>query len=67
MRIDAPRHLGGNSVELETDRISENEKIVGWIDEYGTVTDNNGNIIGDMISVKDYEFAALVMKEERVG
>jgi len=59
-----PDFLGGHEVVLETDGMSENEVLVGWIDEHGTImSESTGQIIGDLVSVKDHEITALILKK----
>jgi len=58
-----PDHLGGYEVELNANSIDSDETIIGWVDEYGTITNKKGERIGDLLSVEHHECAALVMKK----
>lgn len=52
MKLHVPTYMGGREVELDTDGISENEYVAGWIDEWGTITSSVANvIIGDIVQV----------------
>lgn len=62
MRVDLPYHHGNRSAELTTDSLSKDERIVGWIDEYGTITDNNGERIGDVVGIMHEDLSALVLR-----
>lgn len=65
MKLHLPTYMGGQEVELETDGISDNEYVAGWIDEFGTITSSKANIvIGDIVQVKDSELAALIIKRD---
>lgn len=62
MRVDLPKHMGAEQAELDTDVLSADERIVGWCDDYGTITDNNGERIGDLVSLVNVEGSALVLR-----
>lgn len=62
-----PEHLGGHPVELEMEGLKEDEAIVGWMDEYGTITNRKGEQIGDVITAKDNEVQAIVLRRGKVN
>jgi hypothetical protein len=62
IKLPLPTYLGGNEVELETDGISSNEQVIGWIDEYGTIVSSKVNVvIGYLVSTEDGEYSALII------
>lgn len=64
MQWQLPAHLGGDTVELETDGMAEGERVIGWMDDQGTITDNDGRIIGDLVLIEGRDIQALVMKDK---
>ena len=65
MKLHKPTYLGGEEVEIDTDGIGNDEEVVGWIDEYGTVISSKANIrIGDIVSFTNGEGAVLIMKRK---
>lgn len=65
MRVHLPTYMGGDEVELQTDGLSNDEEIVGWIDEHGTILSSKANIrIGDVVTVEGSEIAALIMMRD---
>lgn len=64
MKLHLPTYLGGYEVELIGEDLEADEEVIGWADEYGTITSSKANIhIGDLISTEDTEWSALVLKK----
>ena len=64
MLLHLPEYLGGQTVEVMTE-LAANEQIVGWVDEYGTITSSKVNKrIGDLVPIENSEMYALVMVNE---
>jgi hypothetical protein len=63
MRLHLPTYLGGRAVELDTDGLSDDEQVVGWVDEYGTIMSPKVNEqIGDIVATTNSEWSALIMR-----
>ena len=64
MKLHLPTYLGSMEVEIDTDGIDDNEEVIGWIDEMGTIRSSKANvIIGDVVAVKHSEYSVLVMRK----
>jgi hypothetical protein len=65
MKLHLPTYLGGYEVELNTDGISDDEVLIGWVDEYGTIISSRANVrIGDLVSIEDNDLSALILTKE---
>lgn len=59
-KLMLPKHLGGYEV-TPTYPIEGDEIITGWVDEYGSITDESGKRWGDLVSLDGCEVAIIIV------
>lgn len=65
MKLHKPTYLGGEEVEINTDGLSPDEEVVGWINDYGTIISSKANVrIGDIVEILGEEGAVLIMMRD---
>lgn len=68
LKLHLPGYLGGYEVEFEGEPLADDEEVVGWADEYGTITSAKVNKhIGDLVYDIRGSWTLLVMKKEQNG
>lgn len=64
MKLHLPTYLGDYEVELSYP-LADDDEVVGWVDEYGTITSSKINQrIGDLIPTENSEWCVLVMRKD---